>query len=220
MGLDVYLYKADRVPTNKDLDEDQPDFEPFKETEIEFPSKLHPEHYFKVGYFRSSYNESGINTVMRNWGGMDLYDIFDVDIDYIVTPDWQKALKKVNKALEKYEKHLSSPNGKYSITTMYNFRDGVVNDAAEAFDIFKKERERNCSFDSYSCSNGTFYMGNPLKLVGFINGKSGETFLVYENEEDKLKDNWYYKALEIVKETIEYVLDQKDGMKYYFHWSS
>lgn len=224
MGLDVYLYKADRIPTEEDLKEENN----FNEKNIEFPSTKYPTHYFKVGYFRSSYNQSGINSVLGSLIKMDLYDIFDVgDNEYTIDPSWNMALVKTKKAIELYKTHLNSPAGKYGISTIYNFDRGTAKNAEEAFYIFKKQLETHSknagAFDSYSCNEGTFYLGDPLKIVGIMQtkGKFGdETYMIYEKEGFKPEDDYYLQALEIVKETIEYVLAQDDGMKYYFHWSS
>lgn len=59
---------------------------------VNMPSKKYPNHYFRIGYFRSSYNSSGINYVLRDRLGIDLYDIFDAkDSGYYVEPDWIKC---------------------------------------------------------------------------------------------------------------------------------
>src|SRR5690348_14525919 len=42
---------------------------------IENNSAQFPEHMFKIGYFRSSYNSGGINSVLRGYGIPDLYGI-------------------------------------------------------------------------------------------------------------------------------------------------
>ena len=225
MGLDIYLYKANRIPTRDDLNEEK--HTSFDEENIELPSIKYPNHYFKIGYLRSSYNQSGINSVLGNLIKMDLYDIFDVDNkEYVVDPNWNMALMKTNRAINLYKEYLNSPVGKYGISTIYNFDRGTAKNSEEAFDIFKKQLEnfsKNAgAFDSYSCSEGTFYLGDPLKVVGVMQtkGKFGdETYLVYEKPEFKPEDDFYLQALEVVQETIEYVLAQKDGMKYYFHWS-
>jgi hypothetical protein len=49
---------------------------PSEMTNIELPSTLHPDHMFKIGYFRSSYNSDGINSVLRDRLDKDLYWVF------------------------------------------------------------------------------------------------------------------------------------------------
>lgn len=59
---------------------------------INYPSVLHPEGLFQVGYFRSSYNPNGINNVLRSLDLPTLYDIFDVDDnEYYRAVDWKSA---------------------------------------------------------------------------------------------------------------------------------
>jgi len=228
MGLDVYLYKADKFPTEDDMNEEKNGV--FSEEGVEIPSAKYPKHYFKIGYFRSSYNENGINTVLGTLINMDLYDIFEKEKDdYVVVPNWVSVLHKTNEAIKKYTEHLNSPVGKYAITTIYGFNRGGAKSKDDAFDIFKKQFEAHAknaptSFDSYSCNDGTFYLGEPLKVVGVIKGRgtgihSDEDYIIFEKDEKIIEDDFYLQALEIVKETIEYVLAQKDDKKYYLHWS-
>ena len=131
MGLDVYLYKADRsiaeVRKAKQKAEDDYDaiskevlkrlgvdkFEALTneqhgdyfggvratrkerglgeygepeglEEKIEIASAKHPKHYWKVGYFRSSYNGGGIDRVLDRFGLPGLDDLFPAkgDDDY------------------------------------------------------------------------------------------------------------------------------------------
>ena len=63
-------------------------------TEVCEDSTIDPKHLFKLGYFRSSYNERGIERVMRNINLPGLHDIFGVKgEEYNVRPDWQEALE-------------------------------------------------------------------------------------------------------------------------------
>jgi hypothetical protein len=43
--------------------------------EVEEPSAKYPEHYFKIGYFRSEYHENGINDVLDRLGLPNLIDV-------------------------------------------------------------------------------------------------------------------------------------------------
>jgi hypothetical protein len=59
-------------------------------------------------------------------------------------------------------------------------------------------------------------------IMGFEKGFFGTepvpcTYLVWEDEE---KFEWYTQALEIVIETCDWVLAQKDKSKYWISWSS
>ena len=124
---------------------------------IEQDSKKHPEHMFKIGYFRSSYNGGGINSVLDSLGFGGLYWIFDNKDQYEFAPDWEKSLKRVREVLDKFREFTDSDIGKYRVATC----DSV----------------------------------------------DGEQY------------QWYIDALEVVEETILYVLKQDDSDDYYFHWS-
>jgi hypothetical protein len=75
MGLDIYL------EFGKDGEN------------IQQNSKKYPTHYFKVGYFRSSYNEWGLNRVLTKTIGKDLYYIFE-------PPDKKMTLNQTGKIVE------------------------------------------------------------------------------------------------------------------------
>ena len=57
---------AEKMGLNEDGDvEDDP-------TCIKEDSAKHPKHYWKIGYFRSSYNRGGFNTILQGIIGTDL----------------------------------------------------------------------------------------------------------------------------------------------------
>lgn len=188
---------------------------------IEIDSAIDPKHYFKIGYFRSSYNDGGINTILRNLGVPDLYDIFEPEDRYCFQPDWDSALEKCNESIEALEK-----KGNYRCfdvsQNLFKSTDELCKSEQEALQIFEKELSREtCSFGAYSNNKGEFFVKEPLKVLALISGTNNIlrkdtpcTYVICEGE-----NQWYVNALKIVKETIEYVLSQKDKQKYYLHWS-
>jgi len=204
--------------------------------DIRMTSKIHPKHdCFQVGYFRSSYNDSGINRVLEKMGLPTLYDIFEHDKDeYEFSPDWKAALKKVNEALVAFNHNANGFHGQYDCYDISadSLRVGVT-DANQALEVFRKELEGKQAgakgFDNYSNGFGTFYLGADAvqRVRGFIPGRDVLNrpclYIVVERvkneqgEDENLK--WYREALEIVRETIEYVLAQKDPQNYYLAWS-
>lgn len=72
---------------------------------IEHKHPDYPDHYFEIGYFRSSYNGGGMETVLKNLGIEGLDWIFDrgVDLSYIFKPDWNLALERVKIIKKKLE---------------------------------------------------------------------------------------------------------------------
>lgn len=190
---------------------------------IEVDSLNYPEHYFKIGYFRSSYNDQGINSILRNLGIEDLYDIFEHDDDnYEFCPNWNQALDVVQRSI----KDLKKDKGYRVEAVSANMfaPDDVADTPAQALEMFnnKLKEKRPGGYNSFTNKEGHFYLDKAgLKVHALIPGKSALgmpcTFAVY-----KMKDGnkYYIQALEIVKETIEYVLSQEDPQSYYLHWSS
>lgn len=192
-------------------------------TRIEMNSVLHPEHYFKIGYFRSSYNAGGINSVLRDLKIPDLYDIFEHDSeDYEFCPDWKHALNVVEGSIRLLKK--DKGYRVESVAANMFSPDDVPLTPAAALDIFNlqlKEKSKNKNHLCYSNKSGEFYLDNAgLKVHGMIPGKDMFqrpcTFIIYKPKD---ANKFYLQALEIVKETIEYVLAQKNPQEYYLSWS-
>ena len=185
---------------------------------IEDNSKMYPEHLFKVGYFRSSYNSGGINRVLSNMSLPTLDEIFEVENEYVVQPDWEKVLKNVESVIEKLKE-----KGSYRVEAISGnwFKETSVTSEADALNVFLEEIKeiQNKNFN-YTNSNGYFYNSEPLKVLAMIPGKQtllGQRDCTYVvTESDNL---WYIQALEIVKETIEYVINSEMKEQYYLHWS-
>ncbi|ATI15710.1 hypothetical protein [Bordetella phage vB_BbrM_PHB04] len=192
-------------------------------TKIEVDSKIDPEHYFKIGYFRSSYNGGGFDAVMRRFGLPSLGDIMGAGDDYEFVPDWDASLARANDAIAKYEAHLASPVGKYDVLEVSGFDQ--VGGKEQALAIFAKEIEREHApgFRSYSNRAGDFYLDG-IKAVAVIPGGRSilgqpETYIVYEKESGDGKEDWYLTAIKIVRETCEYVIAQPDRQHFYLVWS-
>lgn len=191
---------------------------------IERDSVLHPDHYFKIGYFRSSYNSGGINSILRDLGIPDLYDIFEHDNDeYEFNPNWKEALKTVQESINLLKK--DKGYRVESISANLFSPDDVPTSAAAALNIFNeqlKEKSKKKEFQCYSNKNGEFYLDNAgLKVHGLIPGKDMFqrpcTFIIYKPKD---ANKYYLEALEIVKETIEYVLAHDNPQDFYLCWSA
>jgi hypothetical protein len=239
MGLDVYLNKKAKNWTmdeyRKEREADKEESVTDDDISIELASKKHPEEHFKVGYFRSSYNGSGTNQVLGKAGVMTLNEIFDVKGDeYLQFPDWDASLVRAKKALADLQD--AAKNKNYGVQEMkYEFiasprAAAPVNDELEALNSFMeevkqhtpKEGEKDSGFRDYSCSKGEFHLDGE-KVFGFIHGMK-KHFLsgrpepcLYIVTQGYLEH--YVPSLEIVVETIEYVLAQPDREKFYMRWS-
>lgn len=189
-----------------------------RKTLLELPSTKYPEHYFKIGYFRSSYNSGGFNSVVSNIVGSGLGEVFDIEDDYIVKPDWMESKERATCLLGKLNATIEQ-NGSHRVMDINIGHKWKVKSSEEALEVFvdqKKKNKREDAFRSYSCLEGDFFLEG-INIVAMISGEqfgSDYMFCVYEADL-----SWYIQALEIVIETIEYVLEQEDTDKYYLHWS-
>jgi hypothetical protein len=191
---------------------------------IELDSVLHPDHMFKIGYFRSSYNGGGINNVLRDLEIPGLYDIFEHnEDDYEFCPDWRDALRVVQESINLLKKDKGYRVD--SVSANLFSPDDVPTSAAAALQIFYEQlnaKSKNKEFLSYSNKNGEFYLDkNGLKVHGLIPGKDMFqrpcTFVIYKPKD---ANKYYLEALEVVKETIEYVLAQENPQDFYLSWSA
>lgn len=207
---------------------------------IEIPSEKYPDHYFKIGYLRSSYNEGGINNVLRHAIGKDLYDCFNRnrEDDYCFKPDWLQAKQSTQAVLNEYRAWKARNGGLWRCFDISHNQlgpyDKAPNDEQEALACFLERhaedvRKRGSEDGAYSNIEGHFFYGKPLEIWAlmpgwnrtfFGNQKWPCTYVVYKQDEPD--GDWYEQALEIIVEMCEWVLAQpKDEQeKLYLHWSS
>ena len=224
MGLDVYLKRGEIVEVDGERTDGR-----YAES-IENDSAKHPEHMFKVGYFRSSYNGGGFNSVVGNLLGGSLYTIFPEceENDYFVKPDWA-LLQQLRETLERDGGMLSV--FMVSKNLFQEGDEGLPHSQEEAMAAFKRVRDKYDSkdpFNSFSCREGEFFLGDEgLHVTGLLPGVAwGGQPCVYvvakssqEGDGKSPEDNWYFQALEVVLETIDFVLASGTPDLFYFHWS-
>lgn len=198
------------------------------------PSAIDPDHYFKVGYFRSSYNESGIDKVMRKAGLPGLGEIMGAPGDGDdFKPDWDACLVRVNDVIQKYTDFVNSDAGKFYVTEVRPMYEYGAVDEKGALACYLEATSRPTSFEGgFSNRDGEFFpQGHTLRAVitkkyeaparGDLLGQllnRPSVFLVLDKEQTG-KEDWHLTALRIVKETIEYVMAQPDRAQYYLSWS-
>ena len=206
---------------------------------IELPSKKHPENICKIGYFRSSYNGSGMDRVISNvlGEGYGLDYIFEHKReDYKFIPNWEESLVRANELLSLWNK--SQENGSFGAFEEQFISDTVSSEesALKAFLAEKEKYDENMKkfpdrdMHSYMNGTGVFYMKEPMKVRSIIIGKSSwdagrigfslpgttgiSTYIVFDADY-----TYVTESLEVVIETIEWVLEQDEKEKYGFHWS-
>lgn len=198
---------------------------------ISNPSAKYPDHMFKIGYFRSSYNDSGLNSYLKRMGVFDLYDIFEPSNDYEATPNWAAAMVNVKMAIGSYEAHRQSDAGGIDILEIpanpFTPKDEYPKSSNEVLKLVTKQiKDRKGALPdtwmSFSNREGHYFLGG-LTMIAAIPGicRFGTpcTYIAYR-QTDKDGVDWYVQALEIVQETIEFVLAHPDPENYYFRWSS
>jgi hypothetical protein len=192
---------------------------------VEINSAKHPEHMFKIGYFRSSYNPSGINYILSDRIGVDLYDLFDTENGEDSTPDWEAAKTRTLDALESLRLWRAEHGDVFVVEVSHNIfgEPSELPDKAEALRGFLKEKAEKSKGGEkptgcYSSRRGNFFWQG-LKAYAAIPGVSSlrapAVFLMCEHEEDPNEDgvdflDWYEQALEIVVETCDYALAHPD----------
>ena len=107
-----------------------------------------------------------------------------------------------------------------------------IKKAAERFkdnyNKYKKAKEKKdqsfLSWGDYQQGDSNYFMDSAPIIKAIILGQSRyigrmvpTLYIIHESKEGS-KD-WYFQALEIVKESIENVLKQPDIENYYMHWS-
>lgn len=186
---------------------------------IEIDSAKYPEHLFKIGYFRSSYNDGGIDSIMHLHKLPTLGEIMGYQDRYKFKPDWDACKARCLDAIQRFdssEMHYGVVEADHNRLTNHHLS---ITSGDKALEIFLKEKAIvHDGYSAYSNINGNFFL-NGIKCFGFIPGvgtlRGPAVYVIIENTEI----TWYRQALEIVLETIDYVLSQPDKDKHYLVWS-
>jgi hypothetical protein len=159
------------------------------ESEVEFPSKTDPDHMFKIGYIRSSYNDSGIDRLIEQRTGKSLADIFGLGDEYTFAPDWAKAKGELEFLLtvfdndEGFRVMEEGPNP-------FSDPQTLPTSEKDALAIFTEENEREWSHDGgYSNIHGAFYpKGIEIQAIipgtkEFMGRQIPTTYIIYRPED-------------------------------------
>lgn len=188
---------------------------------IEEPHPSYPDHYFKIGYFRSSYNSGGIEKILRNLDLPTMHDIFNhPGEEYHFQPNWEESLVRCEQVIEMFKE-----KGAYRVHHVSGnmFSPPKIHSEKEALDIFLEELSKQKPNDegyNYSNINGEFSFHEPMKVLAMIPGTHkifNEQSCVYVVTESD--NTWYIQAIEIIRDTIKYVLSKENKEQYYLHWS-
>ena len=186
--------------------------------EVRYDSTRHPDHAFKLGRFASDYGPQGVNATLRDMGVGDLGHIFGVEgkpQEYHVLPDWDASLDRARQILREVEEASSS---EYR-TVFSSSREGKCTSERQALDMVRREALRRKD-PSHTRDEG-YLWEDGLEVVGAIQGVNGDgaegLYLVAKQnggEAARIKE-----GLEVVVETIEWVLSQAHPEQYRLAWS-
>ena len=207
-------------------------------TKINEPSAKYPDHYFKIGYFRSSYNDGGINSVMRSLGLSDLYAIVagTSKPEYEFVPDWGAVKIRCAEAIAAIKAKIEDP-----ISAFFAFHvrgESLRADALKEpltsqeavlkffdYDLKRWAQEPKNEFMGGDYSNAHGYFSRDGLTVHAL--LAGSNFLsptgvwvVAKTSGKEHRLTWYLQAIEIVEETCDFVLSKPDPQNYYVNWSS
>ena len=187
-------------------------------------STLHPGHSFRVGSWFSSSTEAGLNSVLRDYVGRDLYSCFGVEGRWS-QPDWEDSLERVQALLADFKS--ATTEGFRVMPLTYNpFKDvkkeaiKTSNDALISWCIEQRKVPKD---DIYANRHGTFFPKD-VEIHAAIEGVditgAPTQYLIYKKRDtdDPKHFVFYLEALEIIIETIEYVLAQADPSQYVLQW--
>jgi len=196
---------------------------------VDLPSAIHPDHMFRIGYMRSSYNEGGINNVLRNAVGRCLYDVFPGD-EYERRVDWAKSLELAKGLRSDFAAWVALNDGLQALEfDPSRFAANGPASQNEALTLVRAElaRERHADFRSFSNGIGDWFVGESRpEVVALLRGThewlrrtAPCVYVVYKTGKANAYE-WYAKALDVVVETCEWVLAQPDPAAFLLHWSS
>lgn len=186
---------------------------------VERDSAVHPGQLFKVGYFRSSYNGTGINRVLEDMGLPGLYQLFGVperSPDYWVRPDWAAARERAAGLVDALRQRVDKREHRLRAEFFGQNRFLGKPPKVDAQDALAAARAAIVKGDSgpfggggWSSAEGSFFPKG-LEVVAILPSEprfhfeGPGAFVVYVTSEETARS--YLDSAEVILETIDYVL--------------
>jgi hypothetical protein len=204
-------------------------------------STINPEHLFKIGYFRSSYNAGGINSVVRQMTGKEgLNWVFEKeDNEYTFQPNWTRAANRAQMLIAEMKAKTEDQGGHMFVieSSVNPFVDPadvehMCSSKEDALKLYRQEYSRQAEIhedarkSGYSNISGHWFIGKPLEAVGVVMGiekhwlgtKQVVTYVICKGTDEVLES--YLDSLRIVIETCEWVIAQPTPENYWLRWSA
>lgn len=186
-------------------------------------SVVDPDHSFKVGSFFDDQGDEGFSNVMRQIGLRSIDEIFgrsseEEKLQFYI-PDWEKALlrcteEKVKLVMMRQERRRILD---YRVVSMALNVDECHPDASAAIlSDYMKEYLNEVDIDQSTMSEIALYEGEFID--GVVAKKEGDYLVIYLIIRTPKFYIWYIEALEVIKETIEFVLKQAKKEECYLLW--
>jgi hypothetical protein len=155
-----------------------------KEEQIEFDSDTYPEHMFKIGYMRSSYNSGGFNSVVSKLVGHDLYWLFGVEgvDEYHVRPDWKTAKVRVGALIDQLKMDPGYNVMRISTDNMFSPTFTPVGEFVEERDTLRNFME--IVEDGFETTEEFYVWKEGRTLLGVVN-MDGEHIVLFKGENGK-----------------------------------
>lgn len=205
-------------------------------TAIYQDSACQPSHLFKLGYLMSSWDANSFDNIMETFGIATLLDIFQVpkrgELPPYLDVDWKEAERRCQIAILEFERHMVGPYARYTVLEVTTTKDAGVRNGCEALESLNRqilkhtvgsEGGRTLSSESFWRVEDGLYSQKPMKVAAIVRRNPptdypnlmGPSFFVVQEAEDSTHKVWYWYALNIVRENIQYVLEQPDSEQYY-----
>ena len=218
MGLDIYI--TNNMPLTKAMAGNQAIEKelaakklPFKRSEdftlwyakkrakywLDIPSVNYPNHLWKIGNFRSSYNHFGINNVMHAMIQRTLQDIFGEENpkNNILRPDWETIRQRTEETYQLFRRAVKYYQDETDATELHK-------------ELFPESKPSNIL--EAMVGIGELMQEQSAEDKDILNLSPA---LGYRSPEYKDMD-WdsYFQSFEILLETCQYVLSQPQPGKY------
>lgn len=194
-----------------------------KEFTLSGEKEVSPAKYewFERGCFKSEQRPDGYDWYLRRMGVDCAYDIFQIsEYDYnfpFYTVNWDLALEKVIQAQKQFDEYIHSSMVDLDVINFSNKKDALTAssfDAIKTCHEFRNKMKLDCPGECHLLS-GVHFTGTPLKVHAILQGKN-TTYIVTDRDMDRL---YIYKQyLEVIRDTITFVLSQHDpNNDWYLH---
>lgn len=188
--------------------------------QICLPSKRHPDHSYKVGRFVLSHGPAGLDEALARRGIDPLMVLLEPDEGLYTTCNWRRALRNVNKAQQDLIKSLSGQQGQFDVRALPLVApDSSSTLPASEFQALREalpllEGLKSIQGQPASLHKGDLVIPGGMNIHALIHGTqmvSGSErpclYAIYRVQPTDPLNNWYVQALDVVKETLELVLD-------------